>query len=161
MRTTCWLLRIGMAVALATFLAPALGIINPRFTPADLIRTSSQIILLRVFAPQEKYVEAEVVETLQGEALDEKKLKLDFADAEDLSTDEITDALGGVKAADAVLLLAKRQRQGGDTPVGFLQIGTQWFAVYRKQGRLCLDKDKRDMFAIWAGSARMLAKAIR
>jgi len=143
------------------FVLAALAVINPRFTPANLVRDSARILLLKVSAPQDKRVAAEVVETLRGPAFAEKKLKLDFGEAKELDEDDVGAAFGRNKTATAILFLAKPGDQGDDAPAGALLIHTQWFAVHVGEGKWALDRDKQDLFAIWAGSARMLAAATR
>ncbi|MBM4041700.1 MAG: VCBS repeat-containing protein [Planctomycetes bacterium] len=149
---------VGLLKAL---LLAALSVINPRFTPANLVRDSGQILLLRASAPRGKLLEAEVVETLRGQAPAEKKLSLHIGDEAELEEDDVAAAFGEAKAATAILFLSKPGGQAADEPAGALQVGTQWFAVHGKPGKWSLDRDKQELFAVWAGSARMLAEATR
>jgi hypothetical protein len=59
-RTTVAVLMLGAL--------PAFGLINPKFTPTDLVRSSSQVLLLNISAPKDNVVAAEVVEVLRGSA---------------------------------------------------------------------------------------------
>jgi len=150
------------AAALAVLSAPAWAIINLRFTPADLVRTSSQIVLLRAAAPKDGAVAAEVVETLRGTPLTDKSLKLEISKDAEITPDEVAAALAGAKTAAALLVLNKPdEAAGADAPAGAVQIGINWFAVRHKGGKWQLDKDGMDLFAVWAGSAEMLARAAR
>ena len=60
---------IGPISSVAAWALSALGVINPRFTPADLVRSSAQILLLEVSAPSQGALAARVVETLKGPPL--------------------------------------------------------------------------------------------
>ena len=153
-------LAAGLAVVLA---GPAWGIINPRFTPADLVRTSARIFLLQLAQPDGKAVSAKVVETLRGKPFAGPELRLDLAEMGEVSKEEAAAPFGGSKSATAVLVLSRADDKDDedDAPSGAIQINTLWFAVHRRKGKWCLAQDQRDLFAVWAGSAAMLAKATR
>ena len=156
--------RVVLAAGLAVVLGqPAWGIINPRFTPADLVRTSARIFLLEVSQPEAKAVPAKVVETLKGKPFAGPELRLDLAEMGELSKEEAAAPLGGAKTAAAVLVLSRGDDKDDedDAASGAIQINTLWFAVHRRKGKWCLAQDQRDLFAVWAGSAAMLAKAAR
>lgn len=137
------------------------GVINPRFTPADLVRTSARILLLKASAPKDGAIAAEVVETLRGAPLPQKALRLELAEDAEVAEDDLAAAFGGREAAVALLVLSPANEKAGDAPDGAIQIDTQWFAVTHQQGKWRLDKDTQDLFAVWAGSARQLAEATR
>jgi len=145
------------ASSAALFALSALGVINPRFTPADLVRTSGQVLLLTLSAPKDKALAAEVVETLKGKPLPQKSLTLELADDAEVAEDDLASPFGEGKTAAGILLLPP----AGDAAEGAIQIDTQWFAVVRQKDKWCLDRDKRDLFSVWAGSAPLLAEAAR
>jgi hypothetical protein len=147
---------LGIVVATT----PGHAIINERYTPADLVRDAAQIVLLSVNAPAGKQIEAEVLETLQGEAVKEKNLVFSYEDAEEMPEHVLNACFGGAQKATAVLLLSKGERQEGE-PSGAIQIGTLWLAVYGQKSPFRVDADKQDLTAVWAGSAKMLAEATR
>ncbi|MBM4030561.1 MAG: VCBS repeat-containing protein [Planctomycetes bacterium] len=149
---------VGLATALV-LLGPA--VINPRFTPADLVRTSARVILLKVSAPKDKTLAAEVAETLKGAPLPQKGLKLELSEDAEVTEEEVAAALGGKPSVAGLLVLSPADGKANDAPSGAIQIDTQWFAVSERKGKWCLDKDKQDLFAVWAGSARQLAEATR
>ncbi len=145
----------------AVLVAPALAVINPRFTPADLVRSSARILVLRVSAPKDNGLAAEVVETLKGAPLPQKKLGLALSDDSEVTADDVAQLVAPQRTATGILLLARPGKKAHDARAGAIQIGTQWFAGVRQQGKWYLDKDERDLFSVWAGSARMLAEATR
>ena len=162
MRLAEWLGILLAALAAAGLPGEALALINPRFTPADLVRSSKQILLLKVSAPRSARLEADVAATLKGAAFPVKQLVLDLARAEELTDEDVLNAFGGGRTAAAVLFLAKDRPGGrGERIAGVIQINTTWFAVFADKGKWRLDADKRDMLSVWAGSARMLAEATR
>lgn len=157
-----FILLLTLALLALMFAAPTLALINPRFTPADLVRSAAQIFLLKLSAPQDKAFPAEVVETLKGSPLAEKSLRLDFSTSQELADEEMASVLGKAKTATAVLLVfANAEKQATEATAGAVQIGTQWFAVARQECKWLLDRDKQDLFAVWAGSAQLLAEATR
>ena len=157
-----WVEAVAVGLLTAMISNPAGAVINPRFTPADLVRTSKQIVALRVSVPKDEFVAAEVLATLKGDAPSEKQLEFEIDASRDLVPAEVVDAFGTDKTATAVLAL-----QGGnddssdDAPAGAMQIGIRWFAVFRDQGKWRLGQDGQDLFAVWAGSAEKLLEAAR
>lgn len=155
--------RLGAPAALATLLAalPARGLINPNYTVVDLLRQSGTVVVLRVSAPRQGRMDAEVVETLAGQAPADKELSLDFSEAEDLDEDDVTAALGGAKTALGVLCIQKQKRDG--VVVGAIEIGIRWMGVTAGDGKgnWKLDADKNDLETVWGASARLLIPAIR
>lgn len=146
----------------AMIVSSAHAVINPRFTPVDLVRTSKQIVALRVSVPKGKLVLGEVMATLKGDAPSEKQLEFEIDASRDLVPAEVADAFVASKTATAVLVL-----QGGgdessnDAPAGAMQIGIRWFAVFRERGKWRLGQDRQDLFAVWAGSAEKLVEGTR
>ena len=145
----------------AAFALTTPGVINPRFTPADLVRTSARVVLLKVSAPKEKALTAEVVETLKGAALPQKTLRLELGEDAEVSEDDLAAPFGGKATATGLLVLSPGDEKANGALEGAIQVDSQWFAVAQRQGKWLLDKDKQDLFAVWAGSARQLAEATR
>ena len=128
-----WVPAVMAGLLAAMIASSAHAVINPRFTPVDLVRTSKQIVTLRVSAPKEKMLVAEVA-----------------------------DAFGAGKTASAVLVLqASGDESSNDVPAGAMQIGIRWFAVFRERGKWRLGQDQQDLFAVWAGSAEKLIEGTR
>ena len=152
------LLAIGLVIALA---GTAFGIINPRFTPTDLVRGSSDVYLLDVRAPEKGEVSAEILETIKGKPPAEKKLVFSYSDAKELTEEQLAQAFGKAKTAVGLLLISSPQPgEEGPRPASLI-IGTMWFSVAQEQGKSLLDRDSRELTAVWAGSARMMAEATR
>lgn len=132
---------------------PAWAIINPTFTPTDLIRASLQIVLLEVPPPKDGVMTAQVIETLRGPAWPQKTLRIEWDRQDEAVASQVAGALGGDPRTHAILLL---------NPKGSaIQIGTHWFAVEKREDRWILQRDGEDRFSVWAGSAAMLARAVR
>jgi hypothetical protein len=154
---------LAAALAAVAALAPAAAhaLINPRYTPADLVRDSGLVLVLRASAPRDGRVTAEVVEALVGTPPSHKALVFDFADAEDLAEDRVAGAFGGAKTALAVMCVQKKKQDGA--AVGALEIGTTWMGLVQgdEKGLWKLDRDPNDLETVWGGSARQLVPAIR
>lgn len=140
---------------------PAGAIINPKFTPTDLVRTSTTILLLDLKAPGDRLVSGQVVEATKGKLPPEKAIKFSFAASAELTAEEVAAPFNGADSTTALLLLGRERNRADDTPSGLLLINTQWFAVFGKAGDWRIEREKRDMFSVWAGSAPMLARAAR
>jgi hypothetical protein len=147
---------------LALAVLPAFGLINPRFTPTELVRSSEQVLLLKVSVPKDNVVAAEVVETLRGTAPAEKKMSLHLEANGELNEETVQAAFNQEATAAAVLVLSPADNLDlTKDPLGAIQVGRQWFAVFKKDGKLSLDTDRQELGTVWAGSARMLAAATR
>ncbi|MGC9454327.1 MAG: FG-GAP repeat domain-containing protein [Phycisphaerae bacterium] len=134
------------------------GVINPQFTPRDLIRGSEQVLLLEVTRADDGRLEADVKEVLSGpEGPETVKLRRH----QSVPAASIARAFGDASTATAVLLLVKAGGPAGAGPDGMLLIGTEWFAVRRSEDGLVLEPDEQQMFSVWGGSARFLAEAAR
>ncbi len=155
-------LTAALLLAVALLPATALAIINPQFTPRDLIRASDRVLLVEIAAPAEGVLVAELQEALRGEA-GEKTIRLRVPERFD--TGELDRGFRGRDKATAILLLSgdapDRHALGMDEPDGMLLIGTEWFAVHREDGELMIRTDEQQMFSVWGGDARLLAEAAR
>ena len=149
-----------IAVLLAACPPAAIGLINPDFTPADLVRESRLILVVTVSAPKNYRLTARTVEALKGEPAAKDHI-FDFRDAEMLEDDEIVGAFGSAATATGVLF-ARRDVKTRKW-IGALRIGTTWVAVAQgpRGGTWLLDSDKRELELVWAGSARMLIRGTR
>jgi hypothetical protein len=155
------------ALALALCWLPARAIINPSFTPKELVRSSQQIHRLDVSAPpdgENAELTARVIETLKGDKLPAMTLRLQVGSSVD--PEELRGAFAGRKTATALLFLGSGAGgQDEDTEAGggeaAILIGTAWFALERDGADFVLEEDELQRFAIWGGSARMLAAVTR
>jgi len=157
-------LRPQLAACMALFcllalVAPALAVINPRFTPTDLVRGASQVWALRVSAPDATGADAELVETLKGAPPAKSRLRIAPAPGGDLTVADLAAAFGTHKTSPAVVVLTPDGDGGPAT--GAIQIETLWFSLSEKNGTWLVSPDKADMFSVWAGGARQLAEAAR
>lgn len=144
------------------FCVTASGVINPNYTPSDLIRQAARVYFLEISVPKDHVLKGEVKETLAGNPPAEKTILLDLSGALELTEEGVIGAFGPKKTAPAILLLKAVEKDNDpEAPVGALQINTLWFAVYDRNGKQTLDRDKQTLFAVWGGSAPMLAAAAR
>ncbi len=154
---------VAALAGLAGFLLPcrpARALINPDFTPADLVRSSDRILVLEVAAPEEGRMTARVVRTLKGEAPDDPTFRLDATRGQMLRPDEVVVAFAGRDRVPAVYFV--NAEPGWEEPDGAVQIDTTWFAVrVGEDGTWMLDGDLLDVEAVWAGSAIQLERAVR
>jgi hypothetical protein len=155
------LLTLGAAIVALVILTPvATGLINPKYTPVDLVRDSSAVLVLRATAPQDGRITAQVTQVLAGVA-PAQKLTFDFNDAQDLSADKVTAAFGGQDSAAAVMCIGKRKEEG--MVVAALEIGTTWMGLTQGDAKDLwkLDRDPKDLETVWGGSVRFLIPALR
>ncbi|MGD0900604.1 MAG: VCBS repeat-containing protein, partial [Thermoguttaceae bacterium] len=145
------------------------GLINPKFTPADLVKASEQIISLEVTGPVgDSTVKARVVASLKGAAPAAKDFTLDISDTPDSVLNELKDAVGQTRAA-AILFVgnysaastAAAGAGAGRKHYGALMVNRRWFAVYQNGTTFALDKDEFDLLAVWAGTARRMVDAVK
>jgi hypothetical protein len=131
----------------------ARALINPNFTPADLVKGSAVIVELQLGADGQ----ARDLKALKGDALKDLRITLD---------EGVGEVLTGNDVKPALLFLANLAAAGETTeatpPVGAIHTRDGWLGVYAgKDGGYALAPDKRDLKAVWAGSTAMLARALR
>jgi hypothetical protein len=148
-------------LALVALPATAFALINPQYTVTDLLKDSGAVYVLRVTAPADGKVSAEIVEALVGELPAAKKLTFDFTGAEDLPEETLSAAFGGAKTALAVMCVQKKKQDGAR--VAALEIGTKWIGLTQTDTATVwtMDRDPHDLETVWGSSARQLVPAIR
>ena len=154
-----WALSIlaGLAVLLLPG-RPGLALINPNFTPADMVQSAERIAVMEVSAPEDGRMTARVLRTLKGEAPAERTIRLD-ATRGDLRPNEAEAAFAGRNRVMGVFFA--HEQPGWEEPDGAVLIDTVWFAFhYGDDGTWHLDGDLQDVEAVWAGSARQLERAV-
>jgi len=171
---------ILLVAAAACLLAPppARALINPNYTPVDLVRQSEVILRLEVSPPDAKgQMGVKVVEALQGKAPAKLALTADLPDEKVKAA--LARAFGGGKKAAAAVLFSgdfsaasdegAAERGGPRKPVGMLHVRieqaaetSRWFALFQGAGgALLVAADPLDMRAVWAGSNAQLLRAVR
>ncbi len=148
----------GLAVLLLPGRA-GLALINPNFTPADMVQSAEPIVVMEVSAPEDGRMTASMLRTLKGDALAERTVELD-ATKGDLRPHEAEAAFAGGDHAPAMFFA--HEESGWGQPDGVLLIDTTWFSVFfADDGDWHLDSDIQDVEAVWAGSARQLERAVQ
>jgi len=136
------------------------GLINPKFTPADLVKVSQTILTMKVTSGADGRCVAGVGEALKGEVPKAVALEVGKDAAE-------TFAEVARNGAAGVLFLAKDLSAAGDVttvekPVGALNLGGGWWGLYPgKDGAWVVRNDKQGLKTVWAGATDMLAAAVR
>ncbi len=150
-----------LAAALLLVAGPARALINPNYTPADLVMDSRSIHALEVKAPKDGRVAARITGTIKGTAPASETLVLDVTSAVSIEPAEVARAFSGRPTAPAVLFISRES--DGDARTGAVQIATTWFAVTEAEGDgvWTLDRDEQALELVWAGSADQLARAAR
>ena len=164
----------GMLCLILT--APAAALINPNYTPVDLVRQSELILRLQLTAPgADGKLGVTIVETVQGKAPAKLVLVMDrdlqAAAKEgqaDLPYDKNRKVPALLFAGDFSAASNEDASVRVNKPVGVLHAdiaapaeGTRWFGVFRRaDGSLLVARDTLDLKAVWAGGNRMLARAV-
>jgi hypothetical protein len=144
--------------ALVAFLVLGVGalssraLINPNFTPADLVRGSATIVELQLGSDGQ----VNDLKVLKGDAPTQLRLTVDESARESLPAGK----------HPALLFLASLAAAGETTdvttPVGAIHTRDGWLGLYAgKDGGYTLASDKRDLKAVWAGSTAMLGRALK
>lgn len=152
------LLKLVLLAAAVGWCAPRLAraVISVDYTPADLVRSSGQVVLLKLSWPGDGAGSARVVETIKGEPLPYPTVQIELSD--DVGEEEVTALLDSEKTAPALLFTAKR---AGGEAVEVVEIGTRWFNLRRAPKKWRLSPNGGAMAATWAGDAARLAAAAR
>ena len=158
---------IGWAatVLLLTCSSSAWALINPNYTPVDLVNQSKTILRVEVAVGEGGSLEVGDRKALKGQAPDQLVLEIDRTSP--TVAKHLAAAVGG-ENKPALLFLGDFSAAGndtasggaGDTPVGLLHIDVTWFALKLDGKKLVLADDKLDIKAVWAGSNAMLEKIV-
>lgn len=159
-------LRFSLFLFATLLRLPSPAIINPNYTPTDLVNASRAILALRLALPRDGCVEAPVVEALKGTRQGEKAVRIGTRDAERHVLQNFIAALSPGAQATGLMFVGKFESGGAqwgeqETPVAALLVGTTWFNLIPGGNDWQLDRDTLDLAAVWAGSAEMLARAVR
>jgi len=156
------------AAALLVLWAPsARALINPNYTPVDLVRQSERILRAELAAGEEGSLVLAGITALKGEAPGRLTLEVDRADPG--AVKHVAEALGGGKRPALLFLsdfsAARSAAAGADpgagkTPVGVLHVGLSWFALKLSGEKLLVQDDPLALNTVWAGSNAMLEKVI-
>ena len=148
----------GLTVFLLSF-HPARGLINPNFTPADLVRSADRIHMLEIQPPENDRLTARVLRTLKGGAPQDPALHFVTTRGQFLRPEEVEAVFHGNRPLSA--LLFTHEEPGWGEPEGAVLIETHWFAIRSgDDGIWEMDTDQQDVEAVWAGSARQLERAV-
>lgn len=146
---------LPMALAILLLTVPAIAVINPRYTPADLVKGSAQILALQVTPPGNGSMTATIREVLHGKATETGVLR--FGVSADMQR-AVSEAFGGQKSVEAMMFLV--EQQGGEDRSAIL-IESMWFAIDRSDDGMQLVPDEDKFFEVWAGNAARLEGAVR
>ena len=159
-----------LAAAAAAFILTALtaapdarALINPNFTPLDLVADSQSIFTVRFGTVKDNRSACAVGEVLKGETPG-KTLTLDFSRA--INENEAQRMAGFLAASGeepgiCFLGAAGDAGAGGQAPKGFLHVAGAWVQLEGGQGGLWqVTKVDRYMEGCWAGGTDMLLRAV-
>jgi len=162
-----WLLAAAVAAAIILGAGAARALINPRFTPNDLVEQSGQILVVRLAKPDDQNrIKMEVVKVLKGKKPD-GPLVLDLATAAQKEWAEEVGKLAGQRGEDPVPLFIGKYKETGEAenaePVeaALLQIDRAWVVTDRgKDGAWCMNIVDNVKQGTWDGGSDMLIKAV-
>ncbi|MEI7833419.1 MAG: VCBS repeat-containing protein [bacterium] len=158
---------LALALVLLAWSATARALINPKFTPVELVASAKTILRVEIGPELGKgdfYIN--IKSALKGETPGRMILSPDPDDAEVLTN--LQEAIFTNQATPALVFLgdfAKAKVDGGEVEQqqssALLFVGTRWFILQKDQGkRFIIKKDILDMMAIWAGSETYLDRAV-
>ncbi|MHC4715602.1 MAG: FG-GAP repeat domain-containing protein [Planctomycetota bacterium] len=151
------LLTAAATVLLWAATAPAL--INPNFTPVDLVRGADMILVLKLAPGANGEVKVEVRQVLLGKAPARTPL-IDITRGQNkdhLKTIRKIVASGGGAAA---LLVVGADERGEDA--AWMHLGGKWVDLYTEDGRTFeADQINKHMEATWAGGTDMLIRCVK
>ncbi len=149
------------------WISAVLGMINPNFTPVDLVRQATNIAVIDIQQADDKGgCTATLGKNLQGTTPAKLNMQLDTTSEELL---RVYPAAFGAAAKKSALLFTgdftRAVLQGADEvadkPVGALYLKTTWFALYQQvNGDYRITMDPLNLKAVWAGGDTTLMQAL-
>ena len=168
--------RLWVVAAVLAALTPEAGaLINPRFTPIDLVTQSELILALEVGPAGAKGdVPVRLVACVKGKA-PAGTIRLDLSKTAAPQAEALRRTVGATARRLALLFAGKYREEedddaGGGEPEedgegtpGLLHVEGQWFRLFRKQagGPWLLDVVDERKQSTWAGGTDMLRRAVR
>ena len=150
---------------LLTLTAPVRALINPNFTPVQLIGQSTAIWEADIALDADAFtLTAVTTDTLKGEALAQTAV-LDFSDADYLLFD-LEEAFTDNQAKGMFITgdFSGASMDGGDVeeqPWAMLKIGTQWLMISTTEEKpFVIREDPIDLSTVWAGDPVNLRQVI-
>jgi len=154
------------AVILCLSAGGALALINPRFTPNDLIEQSTQVLVVKLARPgADNVIPMTAVRAIKGEK-PAKAIALNLASAAQKAWAEKIGAMAAERGdAPALLFIGERREQGmeeGQGPKGaVLQIDRAWVVLDPgKDGGWDMVRVDDKLQGTWDGGSDMLLKAV-
>lgn len=157
-----WIAVVALFLVVCAGVPRAHALINPRFTPIDLVKQSSLVVSVDVKqgASKEQYT-LTVLETFKGKT-DKKAFPLDLSKARN---EDAAEGFRNLAAAGkpALLFVGKFEGEGGGMAqsLGLLHVSGKWAAcVSGQDGTWLFDTVDRQYQAVWAGGTDMLRRAV-
>ncbi|MCG3179109.1 MAG: hypothetical protein BIFFINMI_01440 [Phycisphaerae bacterium] len=146
---------IALACGLAWAATPCRALINPRFTPINLVEQASAIVVLKPAAPDDKgELAARVVKTLKGKAPADRI-------AVDLLAEWIKPIAADIAAAgdEPALLFVGAGEENQDAV--YLHLAGRWIQLEaQRDGTYSMIAVDVEMRGTWAGGSDMLERAV-
>lgn len=148
------------------FASTSQALINPNYTPVDLVRQARNILLLEVGPLDDSArLPARITGAAKGEAPD--RITISLAGTAEGTRTELADAVGRGPTEAMIFAgdFSDAAEAGGvgpqRSPVAMLHLDVNWFALYEGEGgALIVGEDPVDLTAVWAGSQSMLRRLV-
>jgi len=149
---------------LAGLQAAAWGLIDPTFTPIDLVEQSEEVLVLEFQDPNEEGTGiATVREVLKGEH-EGRTVKVEFlamGEALAASSRAVMQWIAGGQRL-AMLFIGSFEREGGGGErMAYLHVAGQWLLLSEYEGDWDMDKVDPRLLGCWAGSTDMLLRCVK
>jgi hypothetical protein len=158
-------IRLVLAASLLLVVSPARALINPNYTPVELVNQTTSILRLQVKAGDAGQIKIDGQRLLAGKTPPAIALEVDRTNPTAVKL--LREALGDTTKPALLFLgdfsdaVADQPPPGTDSPpVGLLHVDLTWFALKRAGDKLLLEDDKLRMQTVWAGSNDMLEKVV-
>ena len=157
---------LAMLAVLIMAASKAAALINPKFTPVQLVHSAAALVSLEV-GPLEarNALRVRVVKVIRGK-LAAESVTIDLGKSSANRVSEVREVLGDGRRP-ALLFTGAMDRLGAKDAVGAkaaLQIGHRWFALTSAgPGRWTMDEKaevEARMQTVWAGGTEMLQRAV-
>jgi len=149
---------------LAGLQAVAWGLIDPTFTPIDLVEQSEEVLVLDFQDPNEEGTGiAAVREVLKGEH-EGQTVKVEFLAMGEALAASSRAVMGWIASGQrlAMLFIGSFERDGGGGErIAYLHVAGQWLLLSEYEGDWDMDKVDPRLLGCWAGSTDMLLRCVQ
>lgn len=138
------------------------GLIDPTFTPIDLVQQSEVILVLEFKDPDKEGTGIGTVQGIIKGQCERKTVKVEFLAMGEALAASSRAVMGWIAGGQrqAMLFIGSFDRDGGGERTGYLHVAGHWVVLSEFEGDWDMQKMEPRLLGCWAGSTDMLLRCV-